>query len=250
MINIYLCEDERSQLKYFVNRITEFVKENDIQAEIVSAQTNPLMTLYDVQTNGTNPALFILDVDIKGASLDGFELAKRIKGLDLQSYIVFLTSHEELAYKAFECKTEPLEYIIKKPEYFLERSMSKQMQERMIGIFEKIGQRQERKRNQISIVTGSRVIEASKDEILYIEAVKGTHHIDIFMQHRKISIRQSLKYMNELLGEVFISISRSCIVNKDKIREIDKREKIVYVEGGYVLPVSGREMAKLNQFFR
>lgn len=250
MINIYLCEDERSQLKYFVNRITEFVKENDIQAEVVSAQTNPMLTLHDVQTNGTNPALFILDVDIKGASIDGFELAKRIKGLEIQSYIVFLTSHEELAYKAFECKTEPLEYIIKKPEYFLERNMSKQMQERMMRIFEKISMLQERKRDQVSIVTGSRMVEVGKEEILYIEAVKGSHQIDVFMQHRKIKIRQSLKYMSELLGESFISINRSCIVNKEKIREIDKREKIVYVEGGYVLPVSGREMAKLNQFFR
>ena len=109
MIDIYLCEDELSQLNYFKKVIESFLKENHIQAEIVSARNNPLFTINDFIKNEENTALFFLDVELNGYTMDGFGLARKLKKQDRDIYIVFLTSQEDLAFRAFEYKLEPLD---------------------------------------------------------------------------------------------------------------------------------------------
>ena len=151
MIDIYLCEDELSQLNYFKKVIESFLKENHIQAEIVSARNNPLFTINDFIKNEENTALFFLDVELNGYTMDGFGLARKLKKQDRDIYIVFLTSQEDLAFRAFEYKLEPLDYIIKKPEYFLSDRMGNEMKVRMENIFGKIELMKEKKQNSISI---------------------------------------------------------------------------------------------------
>lgn len=245
MIDIYLCEDELSQLNYFKRVIGVFLEENHIQAKIVSARNNPLYTINDFIKNEENTALFFLDVELKGYVMDGFGLARRLKKQDREIYIVFLTSQEDLAFRAFEYKLEPLDYIIKKPEYFLSDRMGNEMKGRMENIFGKIELLREKKQNNVSISTGSRVIEVNKDDILFIQAVKGSHQIEIYLSYRKLTLRQSLKNISELLDESFIFISKSCIVQRKKIREIDKKDRKVFLEGGYELDVPYREIKKL-----
>lgn len=250
MIDIYLCEDELSQLNYFKQVIGDFVKENHIQAEIVSARTDPLFTLNDHMKSGGNTALFFLDVELKGYGMDGFGLAKKLKKQDKECYVVFLTSQEDLAFRAFEYQLEPLDYIIKKPEYFLSDRMGKEVKGRMEHIFERIEIFREKKKNNISISTGSRVVEVNRDDILFIQAVKGSHQIEIYLPYKKLTMRQSLKNISELLDESFIFISKSCIVQRQKIQEIDKKERRVIMEGGYELEVSYREIRGLCELMK
>ncbi|EOS70604.1 hypothetical protein C818_01630 [Lachnospiraceae bacterium MD308] len=245
MIDIYLCEDELSQLNYFKKVIESFLKENHIQAEIVSARNNPLFTINDFIKNEENTALFFLDVELNGYTMDGFGLARKLKKQDRDIYIVFLTSQEDLAFRAFEYKLEPLDYIIKKPEYFLSDRMGNEMKVRMENIFGKIELMKEKKQNSISISAGSRVLEVNKDDILFIQAVKGSHQIEIYLSYKKLTLRQSLKNISEMLDEAFIFISKSCIVQKQKIREIDKKGRKIFLECGYELEVPYREIGSL-----
>lgn len=245
MIKIYLCEDELSQLNYFKKVIDTFIKEKNIEAEIVSARKSPLFTLNDIQKNGECPALFFLDVELKDNALDGFKLAKKLKGKDIESYIVFLTSQEDLAFKAFEYKLEPLDYIIKKPEYFLSNRLSNEIAERMTKIFERIEMFRKKKEDNISLSSGGRIIEVRKEDILFIQSIKGSHQIEIYLPYKKITIRQTLKYMRSLLDESFVYINKSCLVHRSKIREISKKEHLAYLEGGYQLDIAYREMRNL-----
>lgn len=245
MIKIYLCEDELSQLNYFKTVISDFLKEQNIDAEIVSARKNPLFTLNDAAKNGEEPALFFLDVELKEYVMNGFELAKKLKKKEIESYIVFLTSQEDLAFKAFEYKLEPLDYIIKKPEYFLSSRLSREVKERMIKIFERIEMFHKKKKNNISISAGGRVMEVNREDILFIQALKGSHQIEIYLPYKKLTIRQTLKNIRDLLDDSYVYVNKSCIVQMGKIREIDKRKRIVYLEGGYELEVSCREIKNL-----
>lgn len=245
MIKIYLCEDELSQLNYFKTVISDFLKEQNIDAEIVSARKNPLFTLNDAAKNGEEPALFFLDVELKEYVMNGFELAKKLKKKEIESYIVFLTSQEDLAFKAFEYKLEPLDYIIKKPEYFLSSRLSREVKERMIKIFERIEMFHKKKKNNISIAAGGRVMEVNREDILFIQALKGSHQIEIYLPYKKLTIRQTLKNIRDLLDDSYVYVNKSCIVQMGKIREIDKRKRIVYLEGGYELEVSCREIKSL-----
>ena len=48
-----------------------------------------------------------------------------------------------------------------------------------------------------------------------------------------------------MLDEAFIFISKSCIVQKQKIREIDKKGRKIFLECGYELEVPYREIGSL-----
>ena len=89
------------------------------------------------------------------------------------------------------------------------------------------------------------MLEVNKDDILFIQAVKGSHQIEIYLSYKKLTLRQSLKNISEMLDEAFIFISKSCIVQKQKIREIDKKGRKIFLECGYELEVPYREIGSL-----
>ena len=51
--------------------------------------------------------------------------------------------------------------------------------------------------------------------------------------------------MFEILGGDFIYVNKSCIVQKKKIREIDKKNHYALMPGGLKVEVSYREMRNL-----
>lgn len=118
MIAVYLCEDEENQLLRFKKIIEQYILREHIDAKIVSAKTNPGQTLEDVKERGDARAVFFIDVELRGYSMNGFELAGKLKGLREEYYFVYLTSHEELAYKVFEYELGVLDYIVKSPRIF------------------------------------------------------------------------------------------------------------------------------------
>ena len=101
MIQIYLCEDQEKQLFYFKRIIEKYIIDTYKEAEVVSARKDPQHILSDVKKYGKSPALFFIDIQLDGYSMDGFQLSRELKRNLKDSYIVFLTSREELAYKAF-----------------------------------------------------------------------------------------------------------------------------------------------------
>ena len=207
MIKIYLCEDELSQLNYFKKVIAAFITEKHIDAEIVSARKNPLFTLNDIQKNGESPALFFLDVELKDYELDGFKLAKKLKEKALESYIVFLTSQEDLDFKAFEYKLEPLDYIIKKPEYFLSNRLSNEISERITKIFEKVEMFRKKRQDYITLSSGGRILEIKREDILFIQAIKGSHQIEIIYQVTLDFIQHKMSFTRWLASSSLTEIN-------------------------------------------
>ena len=120
----------------------------------------------------------------------------------------------------------------------------------MEHIFERIELFRQKKKNNISISAGSRIVEVNRDDILFIQAVKGSHQIEIYLPYKKLTMRQSLKNISGLLDESFVFISKSCIVQKNKIQEVDRKERRVHLEGGYDLEVSYREIKGLCELMK
>ncbi len=243
MIEIYLCEDEKIQLLKFQKMIGQYLLKKRMDARIISARMNPEHILEDVQEHGSEQAVFFIDVELKGCSMNGFELAKKLKKLNRKYYFVFLTSHEELAYKVFEYELGVLDYIVKNPKYFLTDKISDPLMKRLDSIFEKVGKLSEKEEKETLVFEcGSRLIEIALADIIYIQAVKGKHQVEVYTTDQMMNVRQTLKSIYEMLNDNFIYINKSCIIQKNMIREIDKKSRIATLKGGFELEIAIREM--------
>lgn len=251
MVSIYLCEDEALQLSYFEKMIKKYISDSGRDAELISARRSPEQTLADAKEHGSGtgrraPSLFLIDIRLKGSSMDGFALAREVKRCVKDCYLVFLTSREELAYKAFEYELGISDYIVKRPEDFLEDHISDSIKRRLDNIFDRIDRESDRGRKEsFSIECGSRRIEVEKSSIILIQSLKRKHQSEICTDSQRLTTDQPLAALKERLGEDFIYISRSCIVQKRKIVEIDKKNRFITLEGGYQAEVSFRRLPLL-----
>lgn len=81
---------------------------------------SPAEAVYDLK-NGKHWDLYFLDIEMP--EMDGFELAGKIRKEAPEAYLVFLTSHEELAAEGYNYKE--LSYI---PKSLLEDNMDRTLQ--------------------------------------------------------------------------------------------------------------------------
>lgn len=247
MLDIYLCEDEEIQLSRFSEILDTYLDLNDKNARIISERQNPEETLRDAEEKAGNGsgALFFIDVQLGNACMNGFDLAQKLKEQSPNCYLVFLTSKDELAYQTYERDLGVLDYIIKRPEYFMEKKLNENLKQRFDRIFSKIGKDMETRKNRmtkIKIESGSKVIEMDLNEILFVQSIKKSHQLEIITCRQRVQTRQTLKKMQEILGEGFVYISKSCFVAKSKIQEIDRKNRFVKLEGEYQLEISHREL--------
>lgn len=245
MIHIYLCEDDAEQLQFLANVMKHYVEQNSLDADVFSVRENPRETLLDIENNGDNPALFLLDVELKGYSMDGFSLCREIKKRKGDFFFVFLTSKNELAYKAFEYELDILDYIIKEREYFLERLIHTKLRTRLDRVFEKIEQKQNVQVDVVWVECGSRKVELNVESLICVRAVKGTHQLEVLTGNRRIMVRMTLEQMKNILGDRMIEVSKSCVVMKNKIKEIDRKKRLVILENGISCEIAFRKVSEV-----
>lgn len=251
MIKIYICEDEKPQLEQLCILTQEYIEKTHREAELVAGESNPGKLLEEVRCAEGDSLLFLLDVQLKGSDMDGFDLAREIRKSWPHSHLVFLTSREELAYEVFERGLNVLDYIVKQPAFFLRQKMDEQLKMRMDRIFEKIEKKEdERKTSKILVECGSRMIEITMENILYVQAIKTERQIEVCCENQKLLLRQSLRILYEKLGEGFLYANKSCIVQKSKIREIDRKNRYLILQNGERIEVSFREMRNIIEMFR
>ena len=162
------------------------------------------------------PDLLILDVEMPG--LTGIQLAKSLTKLP---FIIFISSHPHYAVDAFE--VDAVDYLVKPVST-----------ERMMRAVEKVRILAEMKRS-IAWQDGFKLAENDSffikdknaftrihnNEVLYIESLGD--FINIFLENgqKKIALVSLKNIEQQLPAKDFIRISRTHIVNKQKITALD-----------------------------
>lgn len=162
------------------------------------------------------PDLLILDVEMPG--LSGLQLAKSLTRLPL---IIFITSHSHYAADAFE--VDAIDFLIKPV-----------MPERLIRAVEKARALQEMKNfilphegfktsNGLSffIKDKNTFIKINYSDVLYIESLGDFVNIFLKDGEKKIALVSMKNLQQQLPPTHFIRISRTHMVNKDKITAIE-----------------------------
>ena len=243
MIDIYLCEDQAEQLRCLEKWITRYIEQNGPAARVVSARTRPEETLEDLCPGSTQ--LFFIDIQLGKAEMDGFALAEKVKRQNRDACIVYLTSKSEWAYRTFEYSFDVLDYIVKEPSEFLHEEPGDRLKERLRRIFNRISQKEQEKENGILIECGSRKVRVKKEDIISIEAIKGRHQLEIITEKEMLTSQMSLKAVEEMLDDSFIYVSRSCLISRKKIREMDRKNRFIVMTNGKKIEISYRKLKEV-----
>jgi DNA-binding LytR/AlgR family response regulator len=182
----------------------------------------------------------LIFVDISMPDLSGMDF---VKSLTVKPYIVFTTAFSEYAFEGF--RVEATDYLLKPIGYtdFLKAS------NKVRSLIELKISKTESPRpsaDHIFIKSDYKLIRVELSDIKYIESMH--EYVRIHLSNDKpLMTLVSLKSIeNQLPPEKFIRVHRSFIVNKDKIKVIE-RNRIVFDNNIYI-PVSDQYKEKFQEF--
>jgi two-component system LytT family response regulator len=202
------------------------------------------------------PDLIFLDVQMP--ELDGFGVLESLPKTG-QPYVIFVTAHDRFALKAFD--VDAVDYLLKpfdrnrlslavaraaeKIESRAELLKVRQAQEESINAEQRKAKLPER----IAVKSEGRVVLLKLEEIDWIEAAD--NYVSLHRGKEVHLHRETMSSIEERLADAsFIRISRSAIVNINRIKELQPMfhgDYMVALQDGTKLTLSRTYRDKLNQ---
>jgi two-component system, LytTR family, response regulator len=187
-----------------------------------------------------SPDVVLLDIQMP--NLDGFEVVAAL-GDAQQPVVIFVTAHDQYALRAFE--VHAFDYLLKPVDQdrlretisravsTASRSTQPSPTRRILGLLEELNARERaRGRERLVVRTPERAFFLRTDTIDYIEAAGKFVHLHVARTVHPL--RESMAELEQELDPGrFLRISRSVIVNLDRIQEIQP-----WFQGDYVLILS------------
>ncbi|WP_027633005.1 LytR/AlgR family response regulator transcription factor [Clostridium hydrogeniformans] len=227
MINIIVCEDNPIQREKIVDIIKEIISVHNFNMNMALVTGDPYEVI-EYSKKDHKPNVYLLDVNLKSI-INGILLADKIREDDNLSFIIFITSHEEMSYLTFKYKVEAMDYIIK-DNY---SNVKNKVYECLNIINKRVSDEKEDNINDIfTISMGDIVRKISCDDIMYFETVGSGHKIRVHCVKRQIEFLGTLKEIKESLDNRFYRSHKSYIVNINNVSFIDKKSKIIHMSNG------------------
>jgi two-component system LytT family response regulator len=235
-IRVLIVDDEplaRAGLKKLCKR--------DPELEVVGECADGRATVAAIEQ--VEPDLLLLDIQMP--RMDGFEVLSAI-GPDRMPHVIFVTAYDTFALRAFE--VHALDYLLKpfsdkrffdavgRAKRAIHEAERMDLSARLLSLLEAVGLEEASAGrplrapvdagmatgsfvSRIAVKQGGRVVLVRVDEIDWIEAADYCARLHV--RERVYVIRESLKSLAAQLDPArFFAVSRSAIVNLDRVREI------------------------------
>lgn len=179
---------------------------------VCGSETDPVLALSKIASGTIQADIILLDIDMP--DLDGMEMEKQLNG---QAAIIFITGHVGYALKAYN--TDAADFLTKPVELPVLLRAIKKAKEKLIAR-DKISASNRRERSIFVKLSPRNMVRVMLDNLVYIEV--DDKYLDLHLLNDKpLSIKKSLSYAEDLLPkDIFLRISKSCIVNLDRIVSI------------------------------
>lgn len=220
-----IVDDEelsRRVVKQFINK-TSFLE--------VTHEMSSGVDALKLLTSNDNPDVDIIFLDVQMPGMSGIELMESLNGA---YHIIFITSEEKYAVKAFE--GEAVDFLVKPIEY-----------ERFQKAAERAREEIENKKllaeshKEFYIKADSRMIRLHLDDVKYIEAL--ADYIMIVTTKDKLIVHHTMKGIeSKFPRSIFSRVHRSYIINHN---HIDYIEDLQIVIGDKAIPVGASFKDKL-----
>ena len=91
---------------------------------------------------------------------------------------------------------------------------------------------------------GKTVVDYS--QICYFEARE--KKLFLVTANSELPFYDSIEHISEGLPDIFIQCHRSFLINSSKIQKISLAESLVYLEGGYQIPISRNNRKRMKEW--
>ncbi|MFA9464826.1 MAG: LytR/AlgR family response regulator transcription factor [Velocimicrobium sp.] len=241
MLSIYLCDDQKEQLQRLSKVIQNIITFEGLDMELAFASENPSELLRKIE-HASKPSLYFLDIDLK-TNMNGFDLAVEIRKVDPRGFIVFITTHDEMAPLSFRYKVEAMDYIVKeKVEEIPER-----LKECMLYALKQYTLPSNSVHKAIAMQVEDRIVMLTQSDIILIEPSLQAHKVTIYTMNSAIDITSTIKAIKAQLDDRFFQCSKSCVINRNRIAQIEKKKRILHMENGKECTISVRQMKELEK---
>lgn len=240
MIQIYICEDNQKQLELLTKYVNNTLTFHTLNQRLTCAVTDPHVLLAEVKSS-KETGLYFLDIDLN-CDMNGLELAQKIRTYDPRGYIVFITTHSEMAAVTFSYKVEAMDFILKdEPDNICHR-----IYHCMTAAADREKTLQGQKNNLITLKVGQFIIPLNQSDIVFIQSDTAPHRLIIHTNHGIQQITASFKELESLLDSRFFRCHHSILLNLDHVVHYDVKKRIVWMDNQENCPVSVRMSSSLK----
>ncbi|MBI3417745.1 MAG: response regulator transcription factor [Verrucomicrobia bacterium] len=226
-------------------------KESDI--ELIGECANGREALAAIKKD--SPDLVFLDVQMP--DLDGFAVVEGMRGEKLPA-IIFVTAHDKFALKAFE--VHAVDYLLKpfdreRFQTALRRALDRLKQKQATDLSTQLSalladvKPEAKFVDRIPVKTAGRVVFVKVDDLDWIEGAD--NYVSLHVGSASHLVRETMtSFSARLSPEKFARISRSAIVNIERIKELQPLfhgEYVVLLRDGTKLTLSRNYRDKLDQ---
>lgn len=218
MINFILCDDNeiiRQNIEEIINKV---MMKNNFEYKIYSFSDYNKNFINIINKSLLNK-IYILDIETPSES--GINIARKIREKDIESIIIFLTSHYELGSVLLEDEIMFLTFI----------SKFNNMEDRIVSALNK-SLKMLGKKQAIRFEDHGVLYTIPIDDILYITHDSVSRKSIIKTDYTEFYISKTLTEMENMVDSRFIRTHKSCLANRNRISVIDKKHGEIIFDSG------------------
>ncbi len=239
MLNIFVCEDNEVQRRTIVQIIQNTVLIEELDMQLVLDAGDPHVLLERVKAS-QNTGIYFLDIDL-GSNMNGLKLAQQIRLYDPRGFIIFVTAHCELSYMTFQYRVEAMDFVLKDNP----AEAKVKLRECLLNAMERYTLQTNKTNKVYTLEVGGRKISVDYDDILFFETSGNIHKVILHAKDRQIEFPSTLKELTSILDSNFVRCHRTFLVNKNNIKEVDTKNRIIHFANGETCLMSTRMMKRL-----
>ena len=239
MLDIFVCEDNAAQRRTVVNIIQNTVLIEELDMQLTLDTGDPYMLLKKIKTS-QNTGIYFLDIDLN-SSMNGMKLAQQIRLYDPRGFIIFITAHSELSYMTFQYRVEAMDFVLKDNP----AEAKVKLRECLLNAMERHTLQTSKTHKVYTLEAGGRKISVDYEDILFFETSSNIHKVILHAKDRQIEFPSTLKELTGVLDSNFVRCHRAFLINKNNIKEVDTKNRIIHFANGETCLMSTRMMKGL-----
>jgi len=155
------------------------------------------------------PQIALLDIELSNQKANGLDVAREISKLKDDIYIVFVTGYSKYAVESFE--VHPYGYVLKPIKIA-------HLKDLLGEIIARIEQVKLIESDILTIKVKNEILHLNYNDIIFVEV--DSHKSLIHSLGTVWEVRKSLDEIESILGEEFLRVHRSFIVNLTKVKKV------------------------------